>query len=1136
MARASTDDATARACASCRLVEVVVVDGEDDEGVDDDAWTMPMGEGVDDLNARDALEASTSRGREEEDGAVDTGDACVSSGGDARRRSRRRRPWWALGVETAASVEAATRRAATTTSVVDIVPREDGGETRARIARAHEASLMRFVEDVQFEERMTAEARARKRTRTPASTFRVDASAATARFRRVTTRGFGITKRVLAKRAREMFGVSARVVGELQKEELRRDAFAATRRGAIFTKRAIQGIKVQVPPLVGFRFDERHVAALWARFARAVSKRFEFVVKMRRERLARNKQREEQAKAKAEAESKRAEKERAEAPPQDIYMRDLIGIFDKVSDDRVAVEPEEFAELLSPQSIATTVDADGALRILAAEPSLSTPQTVEISVPGVDVTFGDQSVDNYSLSRFLGEADSDGATFESPRREDSSAQSPSVHDISMSPDPQAKAFVRRIEDDLEQLAQSDVEEHVSMRILSGEDKRLASGALRGWLDVCEKRRTGEYSDDADVAEDETALLALFDASLASKVELAKRVFALDGDSDEFDELLEEAAARSAVDITAAHSETSEVKEGSFEEPVNAVDAEISASERPVDGVVHEHAVDEFDDEEVPIAMNEQAVNDDVDAPVDTVTSEQPMNEASEPSQIVTSEAHVSVDEHPGESTMVEDDGSDIFEGDSATTEEMLEELIEDSGVQIYPPIRVDAIDRYADELRSLSEQLALMKSEQLAMSQLAERRETELRNSISLVRGQAEIDKIDNGPSGIMLAQKEELNELKEELNRLKSEQDSVLRMVDEKNSVFRQSLVAEQKEQSATVPSSDKAAQSKEIKELKQWIVQLKSEQEKLTEESERRERELRTSFAAEKDDLEKKLREALTIERMQLEEEFAKSLMIERGGLEEQLHKGDEYLDSEIQRLQEELVRVKAEQVNALVASSQSPQASNQPLMSQSTPGTPLFTLDTEADVSMEWDVYQLREELDAVKAESASILQLADARGEELRRSLSLDKASVESAIRREVARALGQIEVQSVNASHDVAQRASRAQKLLDDASSLVKDNTSRAQDMLDKAKSFAQKTVERLKERERELNTLTSAQIDVSPLKPALSPGGPKATFSALERARQRRRLLHGVTDTFSLSEIINQAQTLATEMEFRMNK
>ena len=1136
MARASTDASTRALRGS---VEVIVFDEdvavEEEEGWEEEAkaWTMMTREWEDDLNARDGLEASTSRASAREDGAVEGGDAFVASGRSEVVGTSRRRPWWAMGVETAASGDAATRRAATTTSVVDIVPREDGGQTRARIVREYGASLMRFVEDVQFEERSRAAPRAPKRTRKTAREFRAEASAATARFRRVTARGFGITKRVVAKRARGMFEVSARVVGELQKEELRRDVFTATRRGAIFAKRAIQGIEVQVPPLVGLRFDERHVTALWARLASAVSRRFGFVARMRRERLARKKRREEEskAKAKAEADAKRAGKERAEAPPQEVYMRDLNGIFDKVSDDQVEFETEDLAELLSPQSIATSVDADGALRILAAEPSLSTPKTVEISPPGVDLTFGDQSVDNYSMGGFIGEADSDVATFESPKREESSAQSHSVHDISMSPDPQAKAFVRRIEDDLKRLAGPDVEETISMRILSVEDKRLVCGAFRGWLNVCEKRRVGESSDDADVATDEEALMALFDASLASKVELAKRVFALDSDSDEFDELLEEATARSVVDITAAHHEASEVKEDPIEERVDVVDTENIASEHCDDVVVSEQAVNDFD-EDVAIAMSDRVVNGSVDVPLDTATSERPTDDFDAPGDVVTSEAHLSVPERPGGSTMREDDGSESFEGTSAKSEEMLGELIEDSGVEIYPPIPVDALDRYADEVRSLSEQLALMKSEQLAMSQLAERREMELRNSISLVRGQEEID---NGQSEITLAQKEELKELKEELNRLRSEQDSVLRMVDEKNSVFRQSLASEQKEQSAAVPSNEMAKQSKEIKELKELIAQLKSEQRKLSEESERRERELRTSFATEKDDLEKKLRESLTIERMQLEEEFAKSLMLERGGLEEQLHKGDEYLDSEIQRLQEELVRVQAEQVNAIAIASPSPRANDQPLISQSTPGTPLFTLDTEADVSMEWDVYKLREELDAVKAESASISQLVDAR-EELRRSLALDKTSVESTIRREVVRALGQIEVESVNASQAVAQRTSRAQKLLDDASSLVEDKTSRAQEMLDKAKSLAQATVDRLKERERQLNALTSAKIDVSPLKPALSPGGPKATISALERGRQRRRLLHGVTDTFSLSEIINQAQTLASEMEFSFNK
>ena len=1128
MARASTDAPTR---ASRGSVEVIVLDEdvavEEEEGWEEEAkaWMMMTREWDDDLNARDGLEASTSWGSAREEGAVEGGDAFVASGGSEVVGTSRRRPWWAMGVD------AATRRAATTTSVVDIVPREDGGQTRARIVREHGASLMRFVEDARLEERSRAASRAPKRTRKTAKEFRAEASAATARFRRVTARGFRITKRVVAKRARGMFEVSARVVGELQKEELRRDVFTATRRGAIFAKRVIQGIEVQVPPLVGLRFDERHVTALWARIASAMSRRFGFVARMRRERLARKKRREEESRAKAEANAKRVGKERAEAPPQEVYMRDLNGIFDKVSDDQVEFETEDLAELLSPQSIATSVDADGALRILAAEPSSSTPKTVEISPPGADLTFGEQSVDNYSMGGFIREADSDVATFESPKREESSAQSHSVHDISMSPDPQAKAFVRRIEDDLKRLAGPDVEETISMRILSVEDKRLVRGAFRGWLNVCEKLRVGESSDDADVATDEEALMALFDASLASKVELAKRVFALDSDSDEFDELLEEATARSVVDITAAHHEASEVKEDPIEEKVDVVDTENIASEHFDDVVVSEQAVNDFD-EDIAIAMSERVVNDSVDAPLDTATSERPTDDFDAPGDVATGEAHLSVPERPGGSTMREDDGSESFEGTSAKSEEMLEELIEDSGVEIYPAIPVDAVDRYADEVRSLSEQLALIKSEQLAMSQLAEQREMELRNSISLVRGQEEID---NGQSEITLAQKEELKELKEELNRLRSEQDSVLRMVDEKNSVFRQSLASEQKEQSAAVPSNEMAKQSKEIKELKELIAQLKSEQRKLSEESERRERELRTSFATEKDDLEKKLRESLTIERMQLEEEFAKSLMLERGGLEEQLHKGDEYLDSEIQRLQEELVRVQAEQVNAIAIASPSPRANDQPLISQSTPGTPLFTLDTEADVSMEWDAYKLREELDAVKAESASISQLADAR-EELRRSLALDKTSVESTIRREVVRALGQIEVESVNASQAVAQRTSRAQKLLDDASSLVEDKTSRAQEMLDKAKSLAQATVDRLKERERQLNALTSAKIDVSPLKPALSPGGPKATISALERGRQRRRLLHGVTDTFSLSEIINQAQTLASEMEFSFNK
>ena len=167
MARASTDASTR---ASRGSVEVIVVDEdvavEEEEGWEEEAtaWMMMTREWEDDLNARDGLEASTSRTSARESGAVEGGDAFVASGRSEVVGTSRRRPWWAMGVETAARGDAATRRAETTTSVVDIVPREDGGQTRARIVREHGASLMRFVEDAQLEERSRA-ARARRRGR-----------------------------------------------------------------------------------------------------------------------------------------------------------------------------------------------------------------------------------------------------------------------------------------------------------------------------------------------------------------------------------------------------------------------------------------------------------------------------------------------------------------------------------------------------------------------------------------------------------------------------------------------------------------------------------------------------------------------------------------------------------------------------------------------------------------------------------------------------------------------------------------------------------------------------------------------------------------------------------------------------------
>ena len=75
--------------------------------------------------------------------------------------------------------------------------------------------------------------------------------------------------------------------------------------------------------------------------------------------------------------------------------------------------------------------------------------------------------------------------------------------------------------------------------------------------------------------------------------------------------------------------------------------------------------------------------------------------------------------------------------------------------------------------------------------------------------------------------------------------------------------------------------------------------------------------------------------------------------------------------------------------------------------------------------------------------------------------------------------------------------------------------------------------DQLNQRERELRALTIDTLAVSPFKPHSSALEASTSFAALERARTRRRLLHEVTDTFSLNEIVSQAQALAHELEFR---
>jgi ribosomal protein L35 len=212
--------------------------------------------------------------------------------------------------------------------------------------------------------------------------------------------------------------------------------------------------------------------------------------------------------------------------------------------------------------------------------------------------------------------------------------------------------------------------------------------------------------------------------------------------------------------------------------------------------------------------------------------------------------------------------------------------------------------------------------------------------------------------------------------------------------------------------------------------------------------------------------------------------------------------------------------------------------------TPGSPLFALDAEADVSMEWDLYQLKEELDRVKTEQLTALALTESREDELRKSLALDKKSVEDAIRREVLRATGQIEMQSVNASHHFEHKATHLTRLLNDAETLMKSTEDRLKlrerELLSNAEGMMTQAENRLRRREQELLALASTPpTSVSPFREVdLSTPAANATVSvsALERARARRRLLHEVTDTFSLNEIVTQARQLASDLEYRLQR
>jgi hypothetical protein len=973
-------------CASCRLVEMGrLVDATRPPN----ANAMISDDDADDARSTRGTAASASE-RARATAAID--DDGREEGARAVKASRGRRGWWwtsrRFGTDIAGGGEPSA------SAVVDIVPRDDGGETRSRIAREIETSLTQYVEDARTME-MGWEKKSRRRT-TTSKTVRelcAEASARTKRARATTIRGAKVTHMVLNAYARRAFRLGAAVVVELTKEDSRRNATEAATRGASLARNALRGVHVQFPPLVGVTVEAHHVISVLSRIARVVGRPFGVLKPKRRRAFARR------TPAQADVEIiGDADVEIASASETPIRMQELMHLFDGAN----GIRPDEFTELLSPQSIATNVDGEDVLRVFAPDSTLLTPQTVDIS-PVAAIDF------SHEMSYI-----SDGGGRNDNVSPQPQSRSKSAHDIAMSPDPEAKAFVRRIEDDLERLA-SDSEEGASLRILSVDDVRFGSRVLREWFLAC-RNNAWAMNDVDNRAREMTESLA--HAVLSPKVKLARRVFALDSESDEFEELLEEALTQSFADLSDEIGE----QPPEFAASVAAAGSEdvaVASELKPND-----------------VIQNESNILDDAD-----VTG-------------------VALDQEP---VVITKDIVEVYEA---------------------PAVEVVVADeRYADQIRRLSEEVERMKTEQASMVKMTEQRDAELRQSLELERAQllVEAKKIDPPTQSLQV---QELAQLKEELERVKAEQ------------------------------------------------IALKDR-------SERRERELKKTFAIERAKLEGSLRESFAAERIELEEELAKSISLERGGLEEQVHKGDEYLDSEIQRLHEDLNQMRSDQEKVLmIAAARESEPSN-----VTTPGSPLFALDAEADVSMEWDLYQLKEELDRVKTEQLTALTLTESREDELRKSLALDKKSVEDAIRREVLRATGQIEMQSVNASHHFEHKATHLTRLLNDAETLMKSTEDRLKlrerELLSNAEGMMTQAENRLRRREQELLALASTPPSVSPFR-AVDPSTPAAnatvSVSALERARARRRLLHEVTDTFSLNEIVTQARQLASDLEYRLQR
>ena len=860
-------------------------------------------------------------------------------------------------------------------TVVDVVPRSDR-ERRIDVEveqldtsmKIEDAPVRRAVDSAARVDEGRGGARRRSASGETAAEVARHALKTTARGARVTRK---FMENILA-RCASTARSGTRVLRVAMDENNRERAKTNAQRVGSFILEAVRGITVQPSPVIRGRIEVYHVHAVFGRVARTLVKPFTSLGGGRKRRSRRFMSRES---AVVDIDMADARPSAVESPV--VNMRDLLTLFDEVEEEAVEdeVHPEDFAELLSPQSIRPDFTADST-QVLAVE-SAPTPQTVEISTVALDVSRGVS--EGYGAS--LSEDEDERGMFGSPAfRSPASSSGKFVLDVAMSPDPEAQAFVRRIEDDIGKLPRSSSDERVSERILSREDVTLGVRAFREWfaLSMAKRQTPQKVEESPIVIIPETIHSADF---YPRRFQREMRPSSL---NDEF------------VRVVSMENEGDEVYLPEVDGNTTLAQSVLADSRQALVA----HALER--------SLEEETVSSAVASEVEDVEN--------------NAEARSNVD------------------------------------------------DGYGEAIRLLNQQVERLKEEQMAMVK-----------SIEL------------------------------ELERV--------------------ALEGRKTETTST--------QTTELIQLRGEVERLKSEQAALKERSDRRERDLKKQIELERKQFEKTLKASLAAERIDLEEEIAKSIVAERGGLEEQVHRGDEYLDAEIQQIHEELSRVKAEQERVLRASDGSENAPNPALLA--TPGSPIFALDTEADVSMEWDVYQLREDLERLKSQQSTVLALTERKEEDIRLSLSLEKESIEDTIRREVLRAMSQIEMQSVNATNQVQVRAVQVEKLLGEAESLMRQTENRLKErereLMSNAEVFVLQAEDRLKQRERELQALAIEPLSVSPFK-ALSPTTsgllPSSTDAygvALERARSRRRLLHEVTDTFSLSEIVTQARKLAADLE-----